>query len=46
MRYWWVNQNRLTAIDKALPHDDVMERAVLGAILAGHPQSIGRAYCL
>jgi replicative DNA helicase len=28
------------AIDKPLPHDDLMERAVLGAILAGHPQSI------
>jgi replicative DNA helicase len=27
-------------IDKALPHDDLMERAVLGAILAGRPQSI------
>lgn len=27
------------AIDKTLPHDDLMERAVLGAILAGHPQS-------
>ena len=27
------------AIDKPLPHDDLMERAVLGAILAGHRQA-------
>jgi replicative DNA helicase len=26
-------------IDNPLPHDDLMERAVLGAVLAGHPQS-------
>jgi len=26
-------------IDKPLPHDDLMERAVLGAILAGHRQA-------
>lgn len=26
------------AIEKPLPHDDLMERAVLGAILAGHQQ--------
>ena len=27
------------AIDKPLPHDDLMERAVLGAVLAGHRQA-------
>jgi replicative DNA helicase len=26
-------------IEKALPHDDLMERAILGAILAGHRQA-------
>jgi replicative DNA helicase len=26
-------------IDKPLPHDDLMERAILGAILAGHQQA-------
>src|SRR5216684_3719523 len=30
---------RAEAIEKPLPHDDLMERALLGAILAGHHQA-------
>ena len=30
----------MQALEKPLPHDDVMERAVLGAVLAGHRQTL------